>query len=72
MGEINRRWHEQHRMPKNPTARQRIDWHMAHAANCSCRPIPAGVLALMNGEARARPVGQRTASRVASVKTTAR
>lgn len=37
---LNREWHEQHRMPANATLQQRIDWHLAHAAHCSCRPIP--------------------------------
>jgi hypothetical protein len=44
-------------MPKKPTATQRIAWHLAHAENCSCRPIPQGVRALMReaGSAGARP-----------------
>jgi hypothetical protein len=50
MGTINRQWHEQHRMPTNPSSAQRIAWHEAHAQNCSCRPIPPGVLALMRGD----------------------
>jgi hypothetical protein len=37
---INKEWHEKNRMPKNPTLEQRIQWHIAHAANCACRPIP--------------------------------
>lgn len=36
---INKEWHEKHRMPKNPTIEQRIEWHLAHAKNCQCRPI---------------------------------
>jgi hypothetical protein len=43
----NRLWHEQHRMPKNPTPEQRIAWHLEHATHCRCRPIPNGVAALM-------------------------
>jgi hypothetical protein len=50
LGKTNRAWHERHRMPKNPTAAQRIAWHVAHAENCTCRPIPPGVLALMRAE----------------------
>jgi len=38
-GNINRGWHEQHKMPKNPTIEQRIAWHLAYAKNCSCRKI---------------------------------
>jgi len=37
---INAEWHKAHRMPKNPTQDQRLDWHIAHAKHCSCRPIP--------------------------------
>jgi len=37
MSKINRSWHQAHRMPKNPTERQRIDWHVEHARNCGCR-----------------------------------
>ena len=33
-------------MPKNPTPEQRMAWHAGHAANCPCRPIPAGVVRL--------------------------
>lgn len=47
MNKINAEWHLANRMPKNPTEKQRIDWHLAHAAHCSCREIPAGVLELM-------------------------
>jgi hypothetical protein len=37
---INKKWHEQHKMPKTPTLEQRIRWHLAHEKNCTCRPIP--------------------------------
>lgn len=47
MASINREWHESNRMPKNPTDDQRIQWHIEHAKNCSCRPIPQGVIKLM-------------------------
>lgn len=47
MPKTNRLWHEQNRMPQNPSDQQRIDWHLAHAKVCGCRPIPKGVLALM-------------------------
>jgi hypothetical protein len=50
MSKTNRAWHERHRMPKNATPAQRIAWHKAHAANCACRPMPEGVLALMRAE----------------------
>jgi hypothetical protein len=37
---INKEWHEKNRMPKNPTLDERINWHIAHQLNCSCRKIP--------------------------------
>jgi len=47
MAKTNRLWHERNRMPRNPTPQQRIDWHVAHAANCACRPMPKGVVELI-------------------------
>jgi hypothetical protein len=38
-GKINKEWHEKNIMPKNPTMDQRIQWHLEHAKNCSCRKI---------------------------------
>jgi hypothetical protein len=38
--QINAEWHGNNRMPKNPTMNQRIEWHVEHAKNCGCRPIP--------------------------------
>jgi hypothetical protein len=40
---INREWHEAHQMPKNPTLDERLDWHLGHAANCTCRAIPPSI-----------------------------
>jgi len=37
---LNKEWHHAHRMPKNATFEERIEWHLEHAKNCSCRPIP--------------------------------
>ena len=47
MARTNRRWHERNRMRQNPSDQQPIEWHLAHARVCSCRPIPKGVIALM-------------------------
>lgn len=38
---LNKEWHLAHPMPKKTTQRQRIEWHLEHAKNCSCRVIPA-------------------------------
>jgi hypothetical protein len=37
---MNRDWHLTHLMPPAATLDQRINWHLAHAANCGCRDIP--------------------------------
>jgi hypothetical protein len=39
MGRINAEWHRAHRMPRNPTLDQRIEWHLAHTKACGCREI---------------------------------
>lgn len=44
---LNADWHRAHRMPKNPTEAQRLDWHEAHAAHCACREIPPKLAALL-------------------------
>jgi hypothetical protein len=36
---INKEWHIKHKMPKNPTLEQRIEWHLEHAKHCHCRKI---------------------------------
>jgi hypothetical protein len=36
---INKAWHLKNKMPKNPTLEERLKWHKAHAAHCTCRPI---------------------------------
>ncbi|HVT00750.1 MAG TPA: hypothetical protein VHE53_00775 [Patescibacteria group bacterium] len=41
---INAEWHTKNKMPKNPTLDQRIEWHLAHAKNCSCRPLGGKIL----------------------------
>ncbi len=44
---INRAWHEKHKMPKNATETERMNWYKDHAINCNCRPIPDKVKALI-------------------------
>ncbi len=45
---LNREWHLVHRMPANATVEQRLQWHMEHAQNCRCRPVPAKLAEEMN------------------------
>ncbi len=47
---INKEWHEQHKMPKNPTFEERVKWHLAHQKNCTCRAIPDKLLQAMKSQ----------------------
>jgi hypothetical protein len=58
---LNKDWHHEHRMPANATIEQRLKWHLEHAMNCGCRPIPIkvteemekrGIVAAHNQDAR--------------------
>jgi hypothetical protein len=44
---LNADWHRKNRMPKNPTPRQRVKWHVEHAKVCACREMPASIRALI-------------------------
>jgi hypothetical protein len=49
---INASWHRRHRMPKNPTAAERLRWHLAHAKACRCRTLTPESLAKLRAQAR--------------------
>jgi hypothetical protein len=34
---LNAEWHAAHKMPRNATPEQRVDWHVAHSEACGCR-----------------------------------
>jgi len=34
---INKEWHLKNKMPKKPTQKQRMEWHIEHSNNCDCR-----------------------------------
>lgn len=40
---INAAWHASHPMPARATLAERVQWHLAHAKHCGCRPIPTSV-----------------------------
>lgn len=40
MGKVNAEWHLRHKLARTATLEQRLDWHLAHAANCGCREMP--------------------------------
>ncbi|MFZ5710035.1 MAG: hypothetical protein ACOY4T_10180 [Pseudomonadota bacterium] len=48
MPKINADWHRLHPMPKNPTDRERMVWHLAHARECGCRAIPDALRRVMD------------------------
>ena len=50
---INAKWHKAHVMPKNPTPLQRLEWHLAHAKACGCRPLTPKMLIELRRKARA-------------------
>ncbi len=43
MSKINKEWHLAHGMPKNPSLTERVNWHIEHAKNCACRPMPESI-----------------------------
>ena len=54
---INAEWHRTHRMPKNATTDQRIEWHLEHLKNCACRTdLPAKIKEEMKKRKIAIPV----------------
>jgi hypothetical protein len=48
--QLNKAWHEKHKMPAKATLQQRIRWHLQHRKHCGCRPIPAKLAAAMRAK----------------------
>jgi hypothetical protein len=40
---MNADWHREHVLGSNAPMDTRVRWHMEHARECGCRPIPKGV-----------------------------
>ena len=40
---LNHEWHLTHPMPPKSALEDRINWHLAHAANCGCREMPPSI-----------------------------
>ena len=40
---LNREWHLQHKLARNASLEERINWHMLHAENCQCREMPESI-----------------------------
>jgi hypothetical protein len=47
---INKTWHLKNKMPKNPTPKERLEWNLAHAKNCECRPLTKEYLAKLRSK----------------------
>ena len=60
MGKINAEWHEQHRMPANPTKQQRAEWHYEHALHCGCRTLTPAITSLLVSHGFEVPKGPAT------------
>jgi len=45
---INKEWHLNNKMPKNPTKTQRLEWHIGHNENCNCRKLTEKLLKEIN------------------------
>lgn len=60
MGKINAEWHRAHIMPKNPSDKQRAEWHFEHALHCGCRAVTPSIAALLkaNGYEVPKPPAQ--------------
>jgi hypothetical protein len=41
---MNAQWHAKRKMPRSANLDQRIQWHLDHAKQCGCRPIPPRLL----------------------------
>lgn len=59
---INAVWHRAHRMPKNPTPAQRVDWHVDHAKHCGCRAMPDSIQRLIAEQQKGAPKRPRKAA----------
>ena len=44
---INKDWHLSHKMPQNPTLKERVEWHVEHAKVCNCRKMPDSIKELI-------------------------
>ncbi len=40
---MNADWHRDHVLGSHATMDERVEWHIEHARECGCRPIPASV-----------------------------
>ncbi len=55
---MNKDWHKQHRMPPDASPRERVQWHLEHAKNCSCRPFPKELLSKLSEQEKRQLAGK--------------
>ena len=55
MGKTNAERHLAHRMPKNPTPKQRAEWHYEHALHRGCREITPSIAELLKAQGYKMP-----------------
>ncbi len=58
---MNREWHPAHVLGSNAPMDRRVEWHVAHARECACAPVPASVLAEIQARGLDVPEGSRRA-----------
>jgi hypothetical protein len=68
---INATWHRAHLMPKRPTAAQRLAWHLEHARECACRPLPDSMRSALTEAAREERKAKPAAASKARIRNSA-
>lgn len=58
MRTINSKWHAAHKLPRKATLDERIEWHIKHAVECACRPMPASILAELDRRGLGAPTAR--------------
>jgi nitrilase len=53
---MNKTWHDQHVLGRGASMDERVQWHLAHAKACGCRPIPKTVQAAIDARSESRLV----------------
>jgi len=49
---MNKEWHARNKMPPKATLKEKIDWHLRHQKNCSCREIPKSLTKFIKSRKR--------------------
>ena len=52
---MNKQWHTEHRLPHGASLEERIDWHVAHAKACGCRPIAPEISLAISSRRSSKP-----------------